>query len=75
MNNQGNSTGSNGSEQGGDPRPEVLRNISETQMQELERHYTDENRQEWNVLGQSYGWSEAESNEVWTFFGEKPKEG
>ncbi|MDQ6694548.1 MAG: hypothetical protein M3014_09030 [Chloroflexota bacterium] len=65
----------NNSSQGGDPRPEALRNISETQMQELERHYSEQDRDEWNTLVQSYGWSKDQSDEVWQFFGEKPSEG
>jgi hypothetical protein len=54
-------------------RPAVLDNASETQIEELERHYADENKQEWEVLTDSYGWSKDESQAVWEWFGVDPE--
>ena len=60
---------------GSENRPAVLDQISETQMDELDRHYDEQNRDGWNTLGQSYGWSEQQSEEVWNWFGEDPSRG
>ncbi|HST05022.1 MAG TPA: hypothetical protein VLQ48_09825 [Chloroflexia bacterium] len=54
-------------------RPLVLNNASETQIEELERHYADENKHEWEVLTDSYGWSKDESQAVWEWFGVDPE--
>jgi len=54
-------------------RPAVLDRVSETQIQELERHYTDENRHEWDVLTDSYGWTRDEAKQVWDWFGLDPE--
>ena len=42
-------------------RPAVLDSASETQIEELERHFTDEDKQAWKTLTQSYGWSDQDS--------------
>ena len=54
-------------------RPAVLDRASETQIQELERHYADENKHEWEVLTHSYGWSKEEAQAVWDWFGVDPE--
>jgi hypothetical protein len=61
-------------DQGNNPtRPAVLDNISETQMQELERQFNEQDRQAWKALTDSYGWSEAESEAVWEWFSVQPE--
>ena len=62
-----------GSGQGGD-RPGVLENISETQMQELDRQFDEGDEEGWKALTQSYGWSSDQSQEVWSWFGQRPNE-
>ena len=62
-----------GNSQGGE-RPGVLENISETQMQELERQFNEGDQEGWKALTQSYGWSSQQSQEVWTWFGQRPDE-
>jgi hypothetical protein len=54
-------------------RPAVLDKVSETQIQELERHYRDENKHEWDVLTDSYGWTKEEARAVWDWFGLDPE--
>lgn len=53
-------------------RPAVLENISDTQMEELERAYDGGDKAAWDLLTQSYGWSKEQSNEVRAWFGERP---
>jgi hypothetical protein len=60
---------------GGTSRPAVLDNITETQLLELERQFTEGDRQAWDALTGSYGWSEQEANEVWEWFGQEPESG
>lgn len=54
-------------------RPGVLGNISETQMQELERQFEEQDRHGWNVLAESYGWSDEDAEAVWNWFGVQPE--
>ena len=65
--------GQSGSGQGGD-RPGVLENVSETQIQELERQFNEGDQEAWQALTQSYGWSSEQSQEVWTWFGQRVNE-
>ncbi|HEY0070668.1 MAG TPA: hypothetical protein VGE04_11945 [Chloroflexia bacterium] len=58
---------------GGTARPAVLENITETQLLELERQFTEGDRQAWDALTGSYGWSEQEAGEVWEWFGQRPE--
>lgn len=58
----------------GSERPGVLENISTTQMEELERQFNEGDHEAWKTLTQSYGWSSDQSQEVWTWFGERPNE-
>jgi hypothetical protein len=51
-----------------------LENISETQIQELERQFNEGDQEAWKALTQSYGWSSDQSQEVWTWFGQRPDE-
>ena len=53
-------------------RPEVLANVSETQIEELERQFGEGDRQAWGELTRSYGWSEEESNAAWQWFEQQP---
>jgi hypothetical protein len=53
-------------------RPAVLYDITETQMQELERQFEEQDRQGWKRLTDSYGWSEEESEAVWEWFSVQP---
>ena len=54
-------------------RPEVLNRASETQIEELERQFEESDKEAWNALTSSYGWSRAESNAVWEWFGQDPE--
>lgn len=56
-------------------RPAVLDNISETQMLELDRQFDEQDREAWNALTSSYGWSSDESEAVWQWFAQKPSQG
>ena len=59
----------------GSSRPAVLDSASETQILELERQFTEGDRQAWDALTGSYGWSEQEASEVWEWFGQQPEGG
>jgi hypothetical protein len=60
---------------GGETRPSVLEALSTTQMDELERQYKEHDHSAWNTLADSYGWTAEQANEVWKWFGERPKRG
>ena len=60
-----------GSSGGGSNRPSVLDNVSETQILELERAFTDSNQQYFDELGESYGWSKEQSEEVRQHFAQR----
>ena len=49
-------------------RPSVLSNITETQIQELERQFREHDRQGWKNLTESYGWSDEDVEAVWNWF-------
>jgi hypothetical protein len=53
-------------------RPEVLNDITDTQMEELERQFDEGDRQAWNALTDSYGWTPEQSEEVWNWFSLRP---
>ncbi len=52
-------------------RPAVLMQVSETQIQELERQFAENDRKYWDELGASYGWTPAQTEEVWSWFGQR----
>ena len=56
-------------------RPALLDNISDTQMLELERQFEEQDREAWDALTGSYGWSSDESDNVWQWFAQKPPQG
>ncbi|MDQ5824788.1 MAG: hypothetical protein M3441_11365 [Chloroflexota bacterium] len=56
---------------GGLTRPDVLENISDTQMEELERQYEEGDRSGWLALTNSYGWTPLQSEQVWGWFGQR----
>ena len=58
-------------ETGAGGRPDVLDNISETQMQELERQFNEGDRQAWQALTDSYGWPSEQAQQLWTWFGQR----
>ena len=53
-------------------RPAVLDTVTETQMQELENQFDEQDRQGWQRLTESYGWSQEESEAVWNWFNLQP---
>ena len=53
---------------GGLSRPDVLDNVSETQLEELERQCEEGDRSAWLTLTNSYGWTPLESEQVWNWF-------
>jgi hypothetical protein len=61
-----------GGSAGAGDRPAVLADLSATQMEELERQYAEGDRQGWDRLAESYGWTPEEAEAVWTYFGERP---
>ncbi len=65
----------NKASQGGEQRPSVLTDLSTTQMDELERHFTEGNHQAWNTLIETYGWTADQGQAVWDWFGQDPEGG
>jgi len=53
-------------------RPAVLDTASETQIEELERQYDQQDREGWERLMESYGWSKEDGQAVWDWFGVQP---
>jgi hypothetical protein len=58
--------------QGATSRPDVLLNVSETQIDELERQFNEKDRSAWNTLAESYGWTTEQGAAVWQWFSERP---
>jgi hypothetical protein len=57
-------------------RPDVLDTASETQIEELEQQFSEGDRQGWDVLTTSYGWSKEQGTAVWEWFSQgRPTEG
>jgi len=65
----------NNASQGGGQRPSVLTDLSTTQMDELERQFTEGDHQAWNTLTESYGWTATQGQDVWNWFGQDPEGG
>ncbi len=61
-----------GQNQGNQSRPSVLDTMSETQMDELERQYSEGDHQAWDTLTNSYGWTKDQGNKVWQWFSQIP---
>jgi hypothetical protein len=60
-------------DQGSNPtRPAVLENVSETQMEELERQFNEQDQAGWERLKESYGWSDEDAEAVWDWFSIRP---
>lgn len=53
-------------------RPALITGLSETQMEELTRQFGEPDRQGWNALTESYGWTTAQADEVWRWFEQQP---
>ena len=53
-------------------RPTVLGDLSATQAEELERQFAEGDRQGWNRLCESYGWSPEQGQAVWEWFSQRP---
>ena len=59
-------------DQGINRRPAVLDDATETQIQELENQFNEQDRDAWNALTNSYGWTSKQGQEVWTWFSAGP---
>jgi hypothetical protein len=53
-------------------RPAIMAGLSETQVAELTRQFGEHDRQAWNALTASYGWTAAQADEVWRWFEQRP---
>ena len=51
----------------------MLYDITETQMQELERQFEQQDQQGWRDRTESYGSSDEEAVVVWNWFGMQPE--
>ena len=40
-------------------------------LETLERQFAENDRQYWDELGSSYGWTPDQTEEVWTWFGQR----
>src|SRR6476646_5642395 len=60
-----------GSQGGAMDRPDVLLNASETQIEELERQFSEQDRSAWDTLVDSYGWTPKQGEAVWQWFSER----
>jgi len=58
-----------------DGRPAVMANLTETQMEELIRQFGERDRQAWDALAASYGWTPEQGEEVWRWFEQRPQPG
>lgn len=49
-------------------RPDVMENVSESQLEELFLQFDESDRDEFNRLATTYDWSLDEADQVWNFF-------
>jgi hypothetical protein len=56
-------------------RPAVLENVSETQIEELERQFDQQDHDGWERLREEYGWSQDDAEAVWNWFSIRPRGG
>lgn len=59
----------------GTSRPDVMNNMSETQMEELERAFNESPESYFDELGHSYGWSDDQVQQVRDHFSERIRGG
>ena len=55
-----------------DGRPAVLAALTGTQMDEFTRQFREGDRQAWDTLAASYGWTPEQADEVWRWFEQRP---
>lgn len=55
------------SEQNQNIRPKVMESITESQLEELRLQYDDNDRDQFNALANSYGWTLDDADQVWNF--------
>lgn len=48
-------------------RPAVMESITEAQLEELRFQYDDNDRDQFNALADSYGWTLDDADQVWNF--------
>lgn len=48
-------------------RPKVVESITDTQLDELRRQYDDDDREQFNTLATSYGWTLDDADQMWNF--------
>jgi hypothetical protein len=49
-------------------RPVVMESITAVQLDELRLQYDDNDRDQFNALADSYGWTLDDADQVWNFF-------
>ncbi len=64
---QSSQSGTNQGQTATTERPEVLNNLSSTQMDELERHASANDRQGFGYRGDAYGWDAQTTEKVWNY--------
>lgn len=56
-------------------RPDIMAQLSTTQVGELEQQFAEGDRQAWDRLCQEYGWSTDQGQQVWDWFQQRPGTG
>jgi hypothetical protein len=54
-------------------RPDVLNNVTDTQIEELERQFDQQDADGWERLRESYGWTPEDAEAVWDWFSIRPR--
>lgn len=49
-------------------RPEILNDLTTTQIYELQSQFDEGDRQGFNWRAESFGWTPDQANEVWSWF-------
>lgn len=53
-------------------RPEALTEMSVSQMNDLEQQFAESDRDAFDTLTQSFGWTTGQADEVWNWFSQRP---
>lgn len=53
-------------------RPQILIEMSVSQMNDLEDQFAENDRDSFDTLTQSFGWSTDQADDVWNWFNQRP---
>ena len=53
-------------------RPEILTEMTVTELSDLEQQFDEGDRDTFDILVDSFGWTKEQADEVWNWFSQRP---